>query len=227
MLVFVIVLLIGTNRAKKWKFNPSEYQFTPDKKQEWNLNVMLQGMTDLGVLWIAAVFYLFTFLLMEVVLIVAVPEHLKDASFYVMVIVFPFLSIGILIVVVYLINRKRQRQDYVKILLKNSLPYVSVEESILESILENEIKDGILIHTKRVNFTKNYIFIGKSRIKFSPIAIALKSIARINYVGHNRGGIFIVEAALKDGRKIEIVFNRLAAYKFIAMVNYFNIPVKW
>ena len=64
-------------------------------------------------------------------------------------------------------------------------------------------------------------------MKFSPIAIELKNINQINYVGHNRGGIFIVEAVLKDGRKIEISFNRLPAYKFIAMINYLGISVNW
>lgn len=227
VMIMATILIIGTKRAKKWKFNPSEYQFTPDRKHKWNLNIMLHEMTDWGVLWVISIFYLFMFLLIEIVLVVAVPNHLIDASFYGMVIAFPFISIGILVGVVCLIRRKQQGKDYVKLLLVNSLPYVNVEKSVLESILENEIKDGILIHTKRVNFTQNYIFITKSRMKFSPIAIELKNIAQINYVGHNRGGIFIAEAVLKDGRKIEISFNRLPAYKFITMISYFGIQVKW
>ena len=90
-----------------------------------------------------------------------------------------------------------------------------------------KIKDGILIHTKRVNFSQNYIFISRSRMVFSPIAIPLNSIAQIRYAGHNRGGIFIVQAVLKDGRIVEMSFNNLASDRFIAMINYFNIPVKW
>ena len=118
-------------------------------------------------------------------------------------------------------------KDYVKELLQNSLPYANCKSDVLEDVLQNEIKNGILIHTKRVNFSQNYIFISRSSMIFSPIAIALNSIAQIRYVGHNRGGIFIVQAVLKDGRRVEMAFNKLASYKFIAMINYYNISVKW
>ena len=67
--ITVIVMLLYLNRDKKWKFNPNEYRFVPDKDKKWNLNVMLQGMTDQGVLWIVAALYLFFIIMMEIVLI--------------------------------------------------------------------------------------------------------------------------------------------------------------
>ncbi|MBQ1172198.1 MAG: hypothetical protein IIX48_06345 [Lachnospiraceae bacterium] len=227
ILVMVIVMLACANRAKKWKFNPNEYRFVPDKNKKWNLNVMLQGMTDQGVLWIVAALYLFIIILMEIVFIVGVPEYLRDAGYPWIVIGFPFLSIGTLVGVSLLIIRGSQKKDYVKTLIYNSLPYANCKSDELEAVLENEIKDGVLIHTKRVNFSQNYIFISRSRMVFSPIAIALNSIAQIRYAGHNRGGIYIVQAELKDGRRVEMSFNNLASYKFIAMINYYNIPIKW
>lgn len=227
MAAMVIVMLVCANRAKKWKFNPDEYRYVPDKNKKWNLNVMLQGMTDLGVLWIVGALYLSFIILMEIVFIVGVPEHLRDARYPWIVIGFPFLSIGALAGVSLLIIRESQKKDYVKTLLHNSLPYANCQSDELEAVLENEIKDGILIHTKRVNFSQNYIFISRSRMVFSPIAIPLNRIAQIRYVGHNRGGIYIVQAELKDGRRVEMSFNNLASYKFIAMINYYNIPIKW
>lgn len=227
MTVVAIFTFVSINREKKWKFNPDEYRFVPDKNKKWNLNVMLQGMTDQGVLWIVATLYLFIIILMEIMFIVGVPEHLRNAGYPWIVIGFPFLSIGTLVGVSLLITRERQKKDYVKTLLHNSLPYANCKSDELEAVLENEIKDGILIHTKRVNFSQNYIFISRSRMVFSPIAIPLNSIAQIRYAGHNRGGIFIVQAVLKDGRIVEMSFNNLASDRFIAMINYFNIPVKW
>lgn len=225
--ITVIVMLLYLNRDKKWKFNPNEYRFVPDKDKKWNLNVMLQGMTDQGVLWIVAALYLFFIIMMEIVLIWGVPEHLRDAGYPWIVIVFPFLSIGILVGAFLLISRERQKKDYVKTLLRNSLPYANCKSDELEAVLGNEIKDGILIHTKRVNFSQNYIFISRSRMVFSPIAIPLNSIEQIRYAGHNRGGIFIVQAVLKDERIVEMSFSNLASNKFIAMINYFNIHIKW
>ena len=124
-------MLLYLNRDKKWKFNPNEYRFVPDKDKKWNLNVMLQGMTDQGVLWIVAALYLFFIIMMEIVLIWGVPEHLRDAGYPWIVIVFPFLSIGILVGAFLLISRERQKKDYVKTLLRNSLPYANCKSDEL------------------------------------------------------------------------------------------------
>lgn len=156
ILVMVIVMLVCAN--------------VPDKNKKWNLNVMLQGMTDQGVLWIVAALYLFIIILMEIVIIVGAPEHLRDARYPWIVIGFPFLSIGTLVGVSLLITRESQKKDYVKTLLHNFLPYANCKSDELEAVLENEIKDG---------------------------------------------------------RRVEMSFNNLASYKFIAMINYCNIPIKW
>ena len=141
MTVVAIFTFVSINREKKWKFNPDEYRFVPDKNKKWNLNVMLQGMTDQGVLWIVATLYLFIIILMEIMFIVGVPEHLRNAGYPWIVIGFPFLSIGTLVGVSLLITRERQKKDYVKTLLHNSLPYANCKSDELEAVLENEIKD--------------------------------------------------------------------------------------
>ena len=231
MIIYVVAMIgamfIFKKKTKKEKFEPEKYRYIPANGTKWNLNQMLYGMIDERVLVILLVSYLFFVLIAECILLASGSAQVKNTFFYVFLFAFPLVSAGIGFSVFALIRKSNRKTDYVQQLLRNSLPYSDVAPDALRWNLEEDIKNGLVFHTKRVNFSSNYIFISKSAVAFSPIAVPLKNIAEIRYKGHLRGNVYVVNCILKDQREVKMVFSNIWPNQFIAMMKYYNIRVVW
>lgn len=226
ILVATISLAKANNQISN-VFEPEKYRYIPENRIKWNLNQMLYEMVDERVLVILLVLYLFLVVIAECILLASGSTQVKSTFFYVVLFGFPVVSTGIGFGVFALIKKANRETDYVQQLLRNSLPYSDVAPDALRWNLVEDIKSGLVFHTRRVNFSTNYIFISKSEVAFSPIAIPLKNIAEIRYKGHLRGNIYVVNCILKDQREVKMVFSNIWPNQFIAMMKYYNICVVW
>ncbi len=233
ILIFVVTimsslgLVIGVAKDKKWRFQPEKYQYIPSPNKPWNLNQMLYYMMDERVLIILLSLYLSIVFILDIFLIGMIIMGTQDVSLYIMSIVFPIGSIGLGFWIYFSIKKANKKKDYVRELLKNSMPYTAYQEDVLVKRLEEDIRNGLLFHTRKVNFSHHYMFISNSAGSFSPIAILLTDIEEIRYDRHIKGGVFIVKCILKDKREVKVVFSNMMPREFIAMVKYFGIRVKW
>lgn len=188
MIVYVFVLIIGMflhrNKEKRWKFEPEKYRYIPKNGTKWNLNQMLYEMIDERVLVIFLVLYLFLVWIMECIVLASIGMKANETIYSVILFMFPVTSTVIGVGVFWWIKKANREKDYVQELLRNSLSYSCVSKDVLVWKLEEDIKNGLLFRTKKVNFSEHYIFISKSEVFFSPIAIPLNKIKEIRYKGH-------------------------------------------
>lgn len=223
-LLYVLLLI---NRNKKWKFQPEKYRYIPDKNEPWNLKQLLYNMVDERFLVIMFSMYLLLVLVIEILFFGGIMTGTAGIRLYVMSLIFPIWAIGMGVFFYISIKKVIKVRDYIQELVKNSLQYADCLEEEFIRRLEEDIKDGLLFHTKKVNFSQHYMFISNSSFAFSPIAIALNDIEEVRYDRHIKGGVFIVKCLMKDKREIRVAFSNMVPAEFISMIRYFGIKVQW